>query len=133
MAIAKHERREKMKSAVRNEFNRLMKEKEAQQVEDSRYNALLHVLHVFCLLHSEFGFGKVRLGRLLKAMEKADKGFKSGLCGGVGWTEVLNYLDSIGFVFEIDRKYVEDKLQRRYEQGVRHYGEDAEREQGGCK
>lgn len=118
----KKEREAQVRRAVEREYKKIYERDQNDRIETSRYNALLHVLHVFCLLNKEFGFGKKRLKQLLEAMENADKQFKADLEDGIAWTKILKYLDNIGFVFEVDRKYVENSLQQRYESGVKRNG-----------
>ena len=110
------------KTVVR-EYNKLREQNLTEQVESSKYNAMLHVLHLFCVLNDEFGFGKKRLQRLLDAFAAQDAQFKADLEDGVAWTKIFAKLDRIGLKFELDRAYAERVMQRKYERNVRRYEE----------
>ena len=117
----KQARNAEIKRSVVREYNKLCEQNHTQQVESSRYNALLHVLHLFCVLNDEFGFGKVRLQRLLDAFAAQDEQFKTDLEDGVAWTKILSRLDKIGLHIDVDRAYAEKVMQPKYERGVKRY------------
>lgn len=120
----KNARNAEIRRTVVREYNKLCERTNAEQAESSKYNALLHVLHLFCVLNDEFGFGKKRLQRLLDAFAARDEQFKTDLEDGVAWTKVLARLDKIGVEFDLDRSYAERIMQKKYEKGVKRYEEE---------
>ena len=57
-----------MRKVLAKEAEKFLQEHFDIEYERQKYNAMLHVFHLFVLLNREFGFGKVRLGRLWDAL-----------------------------------------------------------------
>ena len=125
-ALQRREAEAEMKKILMKNAERYLSEQESLEIERQKYNAMMHVFHVFTLLNSEFGFGKVRLGRLWDAILKANNEFRTGLRDGVGWSKIFGELDRIGFnpIDDEQRRYLETRFQRLYEVGIKHGGED---------
>ena len=119
----KKAREAEIRKTVAREYDKLCQRNHTEQVENSKYNAMLHVLHLFCVLNDEFGFGKKRLTRLLNAFAQQDEQFKTDLEDGVAWTKIFARLDKIGLKFDVDRAYAEKIMQRKYERNVKRYEE----------
>lgn len=125
-ALRRKEAEAEMKRYLMKNAERFLVEQEAQEIERQKYNALMHVLRVFVVMNSEFGFGKKRLARLWGAIIGGNKDFATGLLDGIGFTKILNELDRIGFnpIDGDERRFLENRFQRLYEERVKHYGED---------
>lgn len=115
-----------MRKVLAKEAEKFLQEHFDIEYERQKYNAMLHVFHLFVLLNREFGFGKVRLGRLWDALLDSGDEFKASLKDGIGFTKVFNEFDRMHFhpVPEETQKKLEHYFQRLYEEGVRHGGED---------
>ena len=84
----------------------------------------MHVLHLMCVLHDEFGFGKNRLQKLWDAFGASGKRLDIDRKDGVAFTKILNRLEKeIGMNTYVDRALAE-KLEMLYERNVRRYGEN---------
>jgi hypothetical protein len=90
-------------------------------IETSAYNVKFHLVHLLCVLHDEFGFGKVRLNRLLQAYNDADKAFKADLDDGIAWTKAKRRLEEIGLEFDDEESAICDKKERLFEKGITYY------------
>ena len=95
-----------------------MEEMNRDFVTTSKYNALFHTMHLFVVLHDEFGFGKKRLERLLGAYADADESFKNDLEDGVAWTKILQRLEEIGLEFSDEDKEIGKAKERLFEKGI---------------
>lgn len=125
-AMRRKEAEAQMKKYLKKHAELFLIEQEEQEVERQKYNALMHVLNVFVVMNSEFGFGKKRLARLWDAVVGGNKEFEAGLLDGIGFTKIFNELDRIGFspVSGEERRFLENRFQRLYEERVKHYGDD---------
>ena len=125
-AVQRREAEAEMKKHLMKNAERFLIEQEAQEIERQKYNALMHVLRVFLVMNTEFGFGKKRLARLWNAVIAGNKEFETGLLDGIGWTKIMNELDRIEFnpIGTEERRFLEYRFQRLYEERVKHYGED---------
>lgn len=93
----------------------------------SAYNVKFHLVHLLCVLHDEFGFGKVRLNRLLQAYNDADKAFKADLDDGVAWTKAKRRLEEIGLEFDDEESAICDQKERLFEKDITYYGKEKKR------
>ena len=87
-------------------------------VDTSAYNVKFHLVHLLVVLHDEFGFGKVRLNRLLEAYNSRDEGFKADLEDGVAWTKAKRKLEEIGLIFDDEQSVVCDVKERLFEKNI---------------
>ena len=124
--LRKKEAEANMRKVVAREAEKFIQEHSDIEYERQKYNAMLHVFHLFVLLNREFGFGKVRLGRLWDALLDSGDEFKASLKDGIGFTKVFNEFDRMKFhpVPEETQKKLERYFQRLYEDGVKHSGDD---------
>ena len=127
-AIQRRELREDLEKKLQAEWRRVHQKEcdrlNREQEELEKYNVLLHILHFFCILHAENGYGKVKLNRLLDAWQKYAPKLKQDLDDGVAWTTTIKELEQIGVRLEYDRDLIE-RHQRRYSRGIK-YGEESE-------
>lgn len=93
----------------------------------SAYNVKFHLVHLLCVLHDEFGFGKIRLNRLLQAYNDADKAFKADLDDGVAWTKAKRRLEEIGLEFDDEESAICDQKERLFEKDITYYGKEKKR------
>lgn len=89
-----------------------------QTVQTSKYNAMFHVMHMLVILHDEFGFGKIRLGRLLAKMQDRDASFKADLEDGVAFTKLRKKLEGLGLIFDEEEVEICTKMERLYEKNI---------------
>jgi hypothetical protein len=89
-----------------------------EAVQTSKYNAMFHVMHMLVILHDEFGFGKIRLGRLLERMQNRDAAFKADLEDGVAFTKLRKKLEDIGLIFDEEEIEICTKMERLYEKNI---------------
>ena len=87
-------------------------------VETSAYNVKFHLVHLLEVLHDEFGFGKVRLNRLLEAYNSRDESFRADLEDGVAWTKAKRRLEAIGLEFDDEQSAVCDVKERLFEKNI---------------
>lgn len=96
-------------------------------VMTSAYNVKFHLVHLLCVLHDEFSFGKVRLNRLLQAYNDADKAFKADLDDGVAWTKARRRLEEIDLEFDDEESAICDQKERLFEKDIKYYGKEKKR------
>lgn len=89
-----------------------------QTVQTSKYNAMFHVMHMLVILHDEFGFGKIRLARLLARMLDRDAAFKADLEDGVAFTKLRKRLEGLGLIFDEEEVEICTKMERLYEKNI---------------
>lgn len=125
-AIQRRELREDLEKKLQAEWRRVHQKEcdrlNREQEELEKYNVLLHILHFFCILHAEEGYGKVKLNRLLDAWQKYAPKLKQDLDDGIAWTTTIKELEQIGVHLDYDKDLIE-RHQRRYSRGVK-YGEE---------
>jgi hypothetical protein len=69
-AMRRKEAEAQMKKYLKKHAELFLIEQKEQEVERQKYNALMHVLNVFVVMNSEFGFGKAEL---FEGFRKGDK------------------------------------------------------------
>lgn len=91
-----------------------------QCVTTSKFNAMIHVMHMLVVLHDRYGFGKQRLEELLSEYSRRDGAFREDLADGVAWTKVRRRLEEIGLEFAEDDMAECHRVERLFEKGVRY-------------
>ena len=117
---------DEVKRMCRKEVDKMIAAENKTIKKDSRYNAMLHVMHLFVILHDEFGFGAKRLGRLWNAFYNQTDQFRQDREDGVAFEKIVKRLNEVGFDFEATGLNMDDcrKTDRTYEKGVRRYDVD---------
>lgn len=125
-AMRRKEAEAQMKKYLKKHAELFLIEQEEQEVERQKYNALMHVLRMLVVANQTFGFGKKKLEQYWNAVIDGNKEFEAGLLDGIGFTKIFNELDRIGFnpINAEERRFLEYRFQRLYEERVKHYGED---------
>lgn len=118
MNRAKRERQAAAVKVVQKAYNEIAQKNMHETQNRMAFNAQLHILHLFEVLHSEFGFGAKKLWRLLQAYNKSDPQFKKELEDGVAYTMIYRRLQAMKFpVDKLDWSEME-KMQENYEKDV---------------